>query len=121
MSCNPVAVQSSIPSECTVFLNNAHITIRLSQIVYIKGDENYAWLHWKSGSPALSSRCLKSWQKETPNFWRIHKGYLVNPDFIDTSKVPSKKDPYIQLVTGLILPVARRRVVEIADKIKALS
>lgn len=82
---------------------------RLEDIVYCQADENYTQIFTKSGDSVLVSRTLKTVEELLPSghFFRIHKSFLVNLNFV---KEYTRSEKYqILLENGTTLEVASRR------------
>ena len=81
----------------------------ISTIVYCEADENYTRIHLASGEVLLVPRTLKSIEELLPGsyFFRIHKSYLVNLNFVKSyTKINGYK---AVLENGTELDVAVRR------------
>lgn len=82
---------------------------KISHIVYCEADENYTKIHTIKGDFIHVSRTLKIVEEMLPPeyFFRIHKSYLVNLNFI---KSYSRVDGHmILLENGVELEIATRR------------
>ncbi|MFY7910797.1 MAG: LytR/AlgR family response regulator transcription factor [Emticicia sp.] len=82
-----------------------------NEITYLEADINYTIFHLKNGKKMVSSFTLKKYanDKHLSNFIRVHKSYLLNPNFI--SEIHKKgKSATITLKNGTALKVARRRL-----------
>ncbi|MBE0648657.1 MAG: response regulator transcription factor [Bacteroidales bacterium] len=82
---------------------------KISHIIYCEADENYTKIHTVKGGFILVSRTLKIVEEMLPPeyFFRIHKSYLVNLNFI---KSYSRTDGHkILLENGVELEIATRR------------
>lgn len=91
------------------------LQIPVADVLYLEGANNYSVLHRLHGKPILNSRTLKRWEAELTSFVRIHKHYLVNPLFVDSTYWPSRKDLLLRLTTGKELLVSRRRMTVITQ------
>lgn len=101
----------------TIRVLNVHrIEIKLSDIKYVQGSSNYSILHLVASKPIMLSRTLIKLQAELSVFIRIHKGYLVNPQFITPNQRPSRTKLTMALTTGEELAVSRRRVSHIVAR-----
>lgn len=85
--------------------------IPIEKIMFLKGDINYTIFHLKDGEKFISSTTLKKHSSEAylSSFLRIHKSYLLNPDFI--KKVENNgKSASILMLDGQKLVVSRRKM-----------
>lgn len=84
----------------------------MNEIVWLEGERNYTYIHFRDGSRALFSKTLQQMDTQLPidMFGRINKGITVNLQLIKRVNVRAK---YIQLSCGLILPISRRRVTKL--------
>lgn len=92
--------------------------VELDELVYVEGDGSYSRLVDKSGEKILVSMSLHEVEEKvgTDRFIRCHKSYLVNPDYIRDFWMGSV--PELRLKTEAVVPVARRRVKEISDRLR---
>ena len=82
----------------------------LLSLIYLEGAGNYSTIHRIRGTSVLTPRTIKSWENELATFVRVHKKQLVNPQFVDVSNVPSRKNLQLRLTTGERFLVSRRRL-----------
>jgi two-component system, LytTR family, response regulator len=90
---------------------NNQLIHSVDSIIYLQGDLNYTYLFYESGKKQTIPKTLKRFE-ESPDFqdwFRVHRAYLVNPKFIATV---SLLESFVELSTGLILPISRRRLVK---------
>lgn len=87
----------------------------ISNIIYCEADENYTKIHTVRGEIILVSKNLGVLEELLPAtvFFRIHKSYLVNLNFI--RKYNRTDCHYIELEDGTQLDVAKRRIDEFVD------
>ncbi|GAB4025102.1 LytR/AlgR family response regulator transcription factor [Spirosoma gilvum] len=83
------------------------------QVIYLTGDVNYSSVYLENGKIIYTSRTLKWHHDRWPNFLRIHKASLINPDYIHHCKVLSSIVAYVTMKNGAVLPVGRRRIHEV--------
>jgi two-component system LytT family response regulator len=90
----------------------------LKDLVFIEGDGSYSRLVDVSGEKLLVSMSLHELEEKlgVDRFIRCHKSYLVNPDFIRDLWMGNV--PELRLKTDAVLPVARRRLKEISDRLR---
>lgn len=88
---------------------------RIGNILYIQADENYSRVEVNEGEMILVSRTLKAVEEMLPlgHFFRIHKSFLVNLDFV---KEYTRTDGhFVILQNGVSLEVATRRHEELLN------
>ena len=87
--------------------------IPLSQIMYIIGNGNYSEVYTDEGKHILSPMTLSALEMQSSDLLRIHKGALVNPDYVIETVSPlsvkSRVGNEIMMQDGHPLKVARRR------------
>ena len=81
------------------------------EIVYLEAQINYTILHLIDGRKIVSSTTLKYHEADSclDGFLRVHRSYLINPDFIKTI-VKGRTKTIAQLLDGKEIEVSRRRV-----------
>ncbi len=84
--------------------------LSVADLVFLKGEENYTWLHWTNGQRVLVSYTLKRVEAKLPSTWfiRLHRHYMVNRQFIDRIEF-TPAGVFVHLATGQALPISRRR------------
>lgn len=84
--------------------------LSVADLVYLEGELNYTWLQFANGRRILVPYTLKRFEEKLPASWfiRLHRHYMVNRKFIERVECDSS-GPVFYLVTGVILPVSRRR------------
>lgn len=82
--------------------------IEISQIIFLKGENNYTHIYTKSNIKITIPRCLKYFEEMliTGDFIRIHRSYIINFQYVKLINLLEKK---ITLVDGTELAVSRRR------------
>lgn len=89
-------------------------------LTYLTGANNYTWVQFTSGKRVLLSKSLTYFAGQLPHFIRIHKTALINPDFITEIQAPPrpKMAGSVQMQDGTVLPVGRRRWIEVAKQLQ---
>lgn len=84
--------------------------INISDIVYLKSDGRYTFLHLNNDKNIIASKNLGEYENTlNPSvFFRIHKSYLANLNFI--TSIFKSDGFYCEMKNGEKIPVARRRV-----------
>ncbi len=82
---------------------------KLNNIMYCEGDVNYTRIHSADGRMIMVSRTLKDVEEllSSSYFFRIHKSYLVNLNYIKSYSRSSNFGIYLD--NNLWLPVATRK------------
>ncbi|MVM32455.1 LytTR family transcriptional regulator [Spirosoma sp. HMF4905] len=88
-----------------------------AQVLYLTGDANYSSIHLLNGKIILSSRTLKLYADQWPQFIRIHKTSLVNPEHIHSCIVITLAKAHVIMRDATRLPISRRRVGEVLDQL----
>ncbi|HAY3506614.1 DNA-binding response regulator [Elizabethkingia anophelis] len=81
--------------------------IRCDDIVYCEGDKGYTTFFLNNEPGVLVSKVLKEYEAllSTANFIRCHQSYLVNMNYVTRYF----KEGYLQLITGVKIPVSTRK------------
>lgn len=88
-----------------------------SKVLYLTGDINYCTVYLLDGKEILSSRTLKWYSERWPNFIRIHKAHLVNPEHIYSCILSSSTDAHLIMRNGARLTIGRRRIVDVIEQL----
>jgi two-component system LytT family response regulator len=86
--------------------------IHLSDVLYVKSDNNYSDFVLHNKQRYLSSRTLKDYERILcdQGFFRSHRQYLINLEHVSGY---SKNDGgYVKMSNGKIIPIGRRKVAE---------
>ena len=86
-------------------------------IIWMEGDGNYTRVHLSNGRVELLPWTLKLLSSKLPDFVRIHKSSLINPQYVGELKSRGYRDYYIKLNSGQILSVSRKRIHQTASKL----
>ena len=89
-----------------------------NEITYLEADINYTIFHLNNGKKIVSSFTLKKYETDIQlnGFLRVHKSFLLNPQFIKHFSQHGKKGT-IQLTTGKVLEVSRRKLNMVKNQI----
>jgi len=101
----------------SITLKNDHILVNVDQIMYLKADKSYTWIHLKNGKRYLSSKNLGKFDhvlidaSEVPSnqFFRIHHSAIINTRYISTFNI---KESRIKLSCGQEFNIAQRKRVK---------
>ncbi|MCC6370978.1 MAG: response regulator transcription factor [Bacteroidia bacterium] len=92
--------------------------VETSEIVYLEADGAYTEVWLKNGSKILVSKKLKFFEEvldKRPNFFRSHRSYIVNINFI---KKYNKADNALTLDNGKTIIISRERKNEFEQQLK---
>jgi len=83
--------------------------IKVKNIVFCKSDGRYTTFFTSDGKKIVASKNLGEYEKElnSKNFFRIHKSYIVNVNFV--VKINKKDGILCELLNGISLPVSSRK------------
>jgi len=89
-------------------MDSFHI-IDKSEIVYVESDVNYSYLNLNNGEKVVSTQNLSiiNGLLSEKEFYRIHKSYLINVNFIKT--ILKADGGTVVMENEIKIPVARRR------------
>ena len=85
----------------------------LSEMIYMKADENYTNIFLMTGKKILTSRQLKCYDNDLYKlqFYRINRSYLVNVNHI--KEIYFKDNPRVVMTNDIVVNIPRRRKSEI--------
>ncbi|MVM36231.1 LytTR family transcriptional regulator [Spirosoma sp. HMF4905] len=87
------------------------------KVLYLVGDVNYCTVYLLNGKSILTSRTLKWYSERWPQFIRVHKGSLVNPQHIHSCVVASSIEAQLIMRNGARLSIGRRRISDVIDQL----
>ncbi|GAB4039662.1 LytTR family transcriptional regulator DNA-binding domain-containing protein [Spirosoma gilvum] len=93
-----------------------------SKILYLIGDINYCRIYLINGEVVLMSHTLKWYEDRWPSFLRIHKRVLINPTYAYSLHMSphSRNNSHVIMDNQASLPIARRRLIQVQDKLSHL-
>ncbi|TXI68941.1 MAG: response regulator transcription factor [Flavobacterium sp.] len=91
--------------------------VKFNTIIYLEAQNNYTKFNLTNGSSITTSKTLKHFEEILPSelFFRIHKSYLVNMNFI--KRFTKGDEQFVELITGQQLPVSIRKKDEFINAI----
>jgi two-component system LytT family response regulator len=94
-------------SKIILRLSDGYQVVMLSQLLYCKSSGGYTTFFLENGKFYLSSGSLKNFEKRlnAANFFRVHKSFFVNMNFIDKYD----RKGYVVLKGGVDVPVSNRK------------
>ena len=97
------------------------IKIETTKIIYLQSVWNYTYVHTQE-KQHLSSHTLKSLSSKInlDSFIKIHRGLLINTSYIHEIN-RERKDPFVVLKNGKVLPISRRKYNEVVDSLVRIN
>jgi two-component system LytT family response regulator len=84
------------------------------EITHLEGEGNYTYIYTRQGKKYLVSKTLKNVQEILcADFLRVHKSFVINPEYI-TARLDADM---LLMSCGQKVPIARRRIREVQEKI----
>jgi len=104
-------------NKITISHDGVKSIIDLNQIMYLKGFDYLTSVYLIDNKKITISKTLKHFEELLgESFFRIHKSYIVNLEFVD--KILSKESYTVELKEGTQLPVSRRNFKNLNDCLK---
>jgi two-component system, LytTR family, response regulator len=96
-------------------LSGKTIFVEQDEIIYFKSSGNYSEIYFKDHKNELLSKKLKDVELmiRNKNFFRVHKSYLVNINYI--KEFVKSDGQYIVLAEGTTIPVSRTKRRELME------
>ena len=115
-------IQSTVFDKIAVPSGNSLILLKISEILYIKGEGSYSDLFMNDGTKHLVSRNLKNFEEilsQDKRFFRTHKSFIVNFDAVIAF---NKSDGgWLDINNGTSIPVSSIKSNLILDRIKIVK
>ncbi len=94
---------------------NRYVVVSLDDIVYLKGEGNYTFIHTRDRRKYLASKTLKDFMMmlNPTIFIRIHKSSIINLAYVQDLSLTRER--VIRMVDDREVTISRRRVREIAQ------
>lgn len=84
----------------------------------LTGNGNYTWIEFAGEKrPVLISQTLKYFERQLPDFIRVSKSTLLNPNCVIGTKREDARTVYLRLADESLIPIPRRRLTEVIDKL----
>ena len=80
-----------------------------ARIIRIQGDSNYSRFYFACGRQVLMAITLGHYEQMLPDFVRVHKSHLINPDYA-TGLISQGRGRYYIAMEGILIPVSRHRL-----------
>lgn len=84
------------------------IKVLVNNVILIKGDINYSIFCMKDGKEKVVAHSIKFFENhlETHGFLRIHRGFMINPNYVKTY---NSEQEVLTMSNGQIANISRRR------------
>jgi two-component system, LytTR family, response regulator len=96
------------------------VFINLHEVVFCKGEGNYTELHMQTGNTFLISYLLCEFERKMAEstflFFRIHKSFLINIDYVIEYR--NCREKKVILVGPVEIPIAHRKTKEFSNFMK---
>lgn len=97
------------------------VVVKLSDVVFLEGDGNYTTIHLNNSKRILISKILKNFEEQIKlselNFFRIHKSYLINLDYLQEFR--GCKEKKVILMDSIEIPASSRKIKELCQFMNA--
>lgn len=97
--------------------------VNTSEIIYLKGEGNYTTIFLKNSKKFFVAKTLKDYEsmlcEEQAPFFRIHKAFIVNINYIKT--IDRGDETFILLKDDTRLEVSRRKKMTLLERLNANS
>ena len=82
--------------------------VLIKNVILLKGDINHTTLYLENGKTKTLSHTLKFYETflKTKGFLRIHRGFLINPDYV---KEYCEEKQIVTMTNGHQAEISRRR------------
>ncbi len=127
MQLTPTSITNTLastpPTPHLHFYHQGRQSMPLCELVSLQSAENYTWLIWANGKRLLMPRTLKYYEAQLPTdgFIRLHRNYAVNVSHIVAVRQLTRLSIEVTLSNGMRLAVARRRWIQIRDRLYQLG
>jgi DNA-binding LytR/AlgR family response regulator len=93
----------------------------INELIALQSEENYTWLHWRTGEQLLLPRTLKYVEERLPagRFIRLSRDYAVNVDYIERVDYHNYTQMQVWLFSGVCVQVARRRIGLVCEQLQS--
>ena len=84
----------------------------------LTGNGNYTWVEFVGEKkPVLVSQTLKHFERQLPDFIRVSKSVLLNPNYVVGTMREDARTVYLRLADERLVLISRRRLAETIDKL----
>ena len=91
--------------------------VKIKEVLYCKSSGRYTEFHLTEKRQMIASKPMGHYEKQlvAKHFYRVHNSYLVNLSYL--SGITRKGGAYCELHTGLLIPISRRRLHGLTEKL----
>ncbi len=115
-------IQNEFFEKIAVPSGNTLILIKISDIVYIKGEGSYSEIYMQDKSKHMVSRNLKNFEEillKDKRFLRTHKSYIVN--FDEVSSFNKSDGGWLDMKNGNSIPISSEKSSLIMERIQIVK
>lgn len=114
-------LSGTLPKKLVLPTKEETIFVETSEIIYLRGEDNYTHFYFKNSKPLLVSKTLGEFEEilEDLGFLRSHKGYLIN--LYEVKKILNQDGGVLVMSDNQEIPIARRRRQIVQDSLKNIS
>jgi two-component system LytT family response regulator len=115
-------IQNEFFEKIAVPSGNTLILIKISDIVYIKGEGSYSEIYMQDKSKHMVSRNLKNFEEillKDKRFLRTHKSYIVN--FDEVVSFNKSDGGWLDMKNGNSIPISSEKSSLIMERIKIVK
>jgi len=115
-------IQNEFFEKIAVPSGNTLILIKISDIVYIKGEGSYSEIYMQDKSKHMVSRNLKNFEEillKDKRFLRTHKSYIVN--FDEVVSFNNSDGGWLDMKNGNSIPISSEKSSLIMERIKIVK
>ncbi|MBD2700113.1 LytTR family transcriptional regulator [Spirosoma sp. BT702] len=100
-------------SSVRMILYRPRLQVKLQEVLRVEGNNVYCIVHFVDGTALKIAICLSVMAQRLPELVRVHKQHLVNFSYV--ARIYKRKNS-LELTSGVVLPVARRRKSQIQQQ-----
>ena len=115
-------IQNEFFEKIAVPSGNTLILIKISDIVYIKGEGSYSEIYMQDKSKHMVSRNLKNFEEillKDKRFLRTHKSYIVN--FDEVVSFNKSDGGWLDMKNGNSIPISSEKSSLIMERIQIVN
>ena len=113
-----INIDSDPRDKITVEDQFGYKMVKAADLMYLETDSSYTILHFSGLEKVVSTRSLMEFEQllEGQYFFRIHKSYLINLNYVKT--ISSSEGNFAELSDGTRLSISRRKAAEFREALK---
>ena len=95
---------------------------KVNQVIFLQADRNYTQIHLADGGKMTVAICLKKLEKRfaiCEEFFRTHKSFLINLNYIENYHAKSAKI-FLEMKNGYRIEVSRRKKMALRKRMNEL-